>query len=195
MSPTPVNDSEIADRIHRLDDEYGIEYRESETVQVSSERFAETKAAVRDGYLGSGYVWVVRNPEQTAPLTASMPEDARENRDRVLLILHRGNDEWSIPGGGIEYGETFEDAAVREVDEETGIDCAITGLYGIRVEQLSAPGHDDPIELLRVAFAGEYQDGHIAIQPGELNGAAWFDRPPARIHALAEPIAADWFEP
>jgi 8-oxo-dGTP diphosphatase len=47
------------------------------------------------------------------------------NNDRVLLLntVHTGT--YSLPGGGIEIGETIEDALKREVREETGIDIEI----------------------------------------------------------------------
>ena len=50
------------------------------------------------------------------------------NDDRVLLFryVHKtgqlaGQDFWSTPGGGVEDGETFAQAALRELHEETGI--------------------------------------------------------------------------
>jgi 8-oxo-dGTP pyrophosphatase MutT (NUDIX family) len=45
-------------------------------------------------------------------------------KDRLLLLRGRdpdGNHWWVAPGGGLESGESFEDAAQREVLEETGI--------------------------------------------------------------------------
>ena len=48
--------------------------------------------------------------------------------DRVLII-QRGNapgrGEWGLPGGALEIGETWRDAAVREVREECGIEIAL----------------------------------------------------------------------
>ena len=49
----------------------------------------------------------------------------------VLLIRRSDNDNWAAPGGGIDLGESLPQAAIREVKEETGIDCEITGLVGI----------------------------------------------------------------
>lgn len=39
---------------------------------------------------------------------------------------------WSIPAGFVNHNETADEAVVREVKEETGIDCEVTGLIGFR---------------------------------------------------------------
>lgn len=39
---------------------------------------------------------------------------------------------WSLPAGFVEEGETVDEAVVREVKEETGIDCIVRGLLGVR---------------------------------------------------------------
>jgi ADP-ribose pyrophosphatase YjhB (NUDIX family) len=56
---------------------------------------------------------------------------------QILLIRRTDNDNWALPGGVIEIGESLAQAALRETREETGIDCEITGLSGI----YSDPGH------------------------------------------------------
>jgi ADP-ribose pyrophosphatase YjhB (NUDIX family) len=48
----------------------------------------------------------------------------------VLLIRRSDNDNWAVPGGAIDLGESMVQAAVRETREETGIDCEIIGLVG-----------------------------------------------------------------
>jgi 8-oxo-dGTP pyrophosphatase MutT (NUDIX family) len=43
-----------------------------------------------------------------------------------VLLVHRPRyDDWSLPKGKLDPGETFEAAAVREVEEETGLSCAL----------------------------------------------------------------------
>ena len=56
---------------------------------------------------------------------------------QLLLIRRTDNDRWAVPGGKQEVGETPVQAARREVHEETGITCEITGLVGI----FSSPRH------------------------------------------------------
>jgi len=46
-------------------------------------------------------------------------------KTEVLLVLRRDIPVWVLPGGGIEAGESPEEATVREVKEETGLDVAI----------------------------------------------------------------------
>ncbi|WP_066942345.1 NUDIX hydrolase [Microtetraspora fusca] len=48
----------------------------------------------------------------------------------ILMIRRSDNDNWAVPGGAIDLGESLPQAAVRETLEETGIVCEITGLVG-----------------------------------------------------------------
>lgn len=51
--------------------------------------------------------------------------------ERVLLAHRRDIDWWNLPGGGMEYGETVEEAVRREVKEETGLDVEVEQLIGV----------------------------------------------------------------
>lgn len=51
-------------------------------------------------------------------------------RGEILLIRRTDNNNWALPGGAIDLGESLTQAAVREVKEETGVDCEVTGLIG-----------------------------------------------------------------
>ena len=45
--------------------------------------------------------------------------------DEILVVHRRAYDDWSFPKGKLELGESEEDAAVREVEEETGLRCRL----------------------------------------------------------------------
>ena len=62
------------------------------------------------------------------------------------LCRRSDNDNWAVPGGAIELGESMVQAAVRETREETGIECEITGLVGI---------YTDPKHVLLYTSNGE----------------------------------------
>ena len=65
---------------------------------------------------------------------------------QLLMIRRTDNDLYALPGGTQEIGETISSAAVRETQEETGIDIQVTGLIGI---------YSDPEHVI------EYSDGEI----------------------------------
>src|SRR5919112_3139081 len=47
-------------------------------------------------------------------------------RDGLVLVVHRPRyDDWSLPKGKLEDGESWEEAALREVEEETGVGCRL----------------------------------------------------------------------
>ncbi|MDI9436794.1 MAG: NUDIX hydrolase [Euryarchaeota archaeon] len=62
--------------------------------------------------------------------------------DGTVMLIKRKNNPfkglWALPGGFVEYGETVEQAAVREAREETGIFVDIKKLVGV----YSSPDRD-----------------------------------------------------
>jgi 8-oxo-dGTP diphosphatase len=51
----------------------------------------------------------------------------RERKDELeIALVHRPRyDDWSLPKGKLEPGESFEEGALREVEEETGLVCEL----------------------------------------------------------------------
>jgi 8-oxo-dGTP diphosphatase len=56
----------------------------------------------------------------------------RRRGDAIEIVLvHRPRyDDWSLPKGKLDPGESFEQAALREVEEETGLRCELGDLLG-----------------------------------------------------------------
>jgi 8-oxo-dGTP pyrophosphatase MutT (NUDIX family) len=82
----------------------------------------------------------------------------------VLMIRRSDNDNWAVPGGAIDLGESMIQAAVRETREETGIECEITGLVGI---------YTDPKHVLLYTSNGEVRQEFSIL----LTGVATDGRP------------------
>ena len=53
-----------------------------------------------------------------------------ESINKILMVYNRRGT-WSLPGGGVEAGETLQEAAVREVKEETGYDIKICNIIAL----------------------------------------------------------------
>jgi 8-oxo-dGTP diphosphatase len=57
--------------------------------------------------------------------TLADPDGASRPGVEVVLVHRPRYDDWSFPKGKLDKGESFEDAAVREVAEETGLVCEL----------------------------------------------------------------------
>ena len=93
--------------------------------------------------------------------------------DRILLISTRNGRRWQLPKGHIERGETPEQAAVREVREETGVDGRIIAtLPPIEywyVERGNARIHKKVDYYLLTYLSGS----NTNYDPEEVSGAEW----------------------
>ncbi|WP_410604026.1 NUDIX hydrolase [Amycolatopsis sp. lyj-90] len=67
----------------------------------------------------------------------------QDEEGRILMIRRTDNDLYSIPGGQLELGETLSQAAVREIREETGIECEVTGVVGLYSNPSHVIAYDD----------------------------------------------------
>lgn len=120
-------------------------------------------------------------------------------RDGLLLLsLWEGDPargippHWSLPGGGVEWGEQIADACVREVAEETGYTIEPGPIVDLVQVYLDPADHDGtPIKLLWVLSTATILGGTLT---HEVNGsslrAAWFSR--EDVAALPRASVLDW---
>ncbi|MCF3102947.1 NUDIX domain-containing protein [Streptomyces roseoverticillatus] len=66
-----------------------------------------------------------------------------DDAGRVLIIHKTDNNLWALPGGGHDIGESIADTAIREVQEETGIDIEIERITGIYTNPHHVMAYDD----------------------------------------------------
>jgi len=88
-------------------------------------------------------------------------------RDGLLLLVRdRGFRQYSLPGGGLQQGETAEEAVARELEEETGlITVSVSPLPQCRTSDIY-----NTYLVFEVRARGTLQ-----IDPGELSAACWWD--------------------
>ncbi len=113
---------------------------------------------------------------RTYPTRPYLAVSAAIFRDGRVLIVRRGRPPahglYTLPGGGVELGETLQEAIIREVREETGLAIAPLGLVGFR--EAIARDATGRVErhFVILPVAAHWVGGEIALN-AELAEAAW----------------------
>lgn len=106
------------------------------------------------------------------------------DKERGIVIIRRANEPhgYALPGGFVDEGEQAEKAAVREMQEETGLDVHLDGLLGV----YSGPHRDPRKHTFGAVFVGKTSNPEALKAGDDAAGAAWY-----KLAALPAPIVFD----
>lgn len=92
---------------------------------------------------------------------------------KLLLILRKNEpfaDQWALPGGFLDEGETLEQAAERELMEETGVTCNCLKQLGA----WSKVNRDPRTRVISVSFLAEIAADQNPVAADDAKDARWF---------------------
>jgi 8-oxo-dGTP diphosphatase len=105
--------------------------------------------------------------------------------DRLLLCRLAPGElaagQWTLPGGGLDFGEAPPDAVLRELGEETGLSGEIIGLADVlswsRRSMQVGDGVDGEFHAIQIVYRVRVTGGALRDEPdGSTDAARWFSR-------------------
>lgn len=129
------------------------------------------------------------SPGETPPPPIARPVPivrlvVRDDDGRVLLLRRASTayaeGDWSLPGGKVDYGDTLEEAARRELREETSLEC--DGLRFLFVQD-SLPLSPGGMHCINLYFAGDAR-GDVRLNP-ESSKVDWIGPDDLDRHTIA----------
>lgn len=138
-------------------------------------------------WLGAGS----REPESTYPDGGAGPRRhtriaayaviAQEGRILLCRVAQGfpGEGRWTLPGGGLDFGEDPADGVLREIHEETGLRATLQGLIDVDARHIPAEhnGGRDHLHWFRMLFAAEVPvdaEPHVVDVDGSTDDVRWF---------------------
>ncbi len=121
------------------------------------------------------------NPELARLVADMVLFSMRGGALHVLLALRAHSPEegrWTFPGGHVDKGEVFDDAAIRELEEETGI----SGVELHRVDVFDKPDRDPRARVITLAYAAIVDSGVEPVASREASEMKWW--PVDEVHNL-----------
>jgi len=140
---------------------------------------------------------------RTYPTRPYLAVSAAVFRDDRVLIVRRARPPahglYTLPGGGVELGETLEAAVIREIREETALEIAPVDLVGFRQAIVRDTAGRVERHFVILPFAARWVGGEIALNeelaeahwlmPAEIAGLTTTEGLAAIVAAAAERIA------
>lgn len=146
---------------HRLRDEYEEFMERTTTRRVSRPRFRTLATRVKETGAPYGAHTIVYRPS-----------------GELLLVRHDAVNKWVLPGGEVDPGETFREAAERELHEEAGIDAAYDGLAMANRVEIVADGYRTWGVLPVFAAQANGVEPTVDDPDDEITDAGWFEELP-----------------
>ena len=78
-----------------------------------------------------------------------------DKKGRVLLQKRTDNNKWGLPGGSLELGESFEEAAIREAYEEVGLKVKSLTLFNVYSGKECYNKYPNGDEIYNASYEGE----------------------------------------
>lgn len=125
-----------------------------------------------------------RNPFPTVDIIIEL-----ENKGIVLIKRKNPPYGWAIPGGFVDYGETLEEAAVREALEETSLKVELGRQFHI----YSDPDRDPRQHTIATVFIGRAEGTPVAADDAKEVGIYTKDSLPAELAFDHRKILSDYF--
>lgn len=105
------------------------------------------------------------------------------SRERILLTRRTDNNQWCLPGGGTDPGESVTETCLREIWEETGLQARVTRLIGIYSSPHRIIQYNDgnKVQIIGLCFEAEIISGELMLNE-EVSEFGYFT--PAEIETL-----------
>jgi len=105
---------------------------------------------------------------------------------RCLLLKrppdkHFGN-QWDLPGGKADPGETLDEAIAREGAEETAITFTVDRFLGADEHEM------EKVRVILLFFEGRWQSGDVRVRPGEHTEFTWASRADLLTMAISDQL-------
>lgn len=109
-------------------------------------------------------------------------------KDGKFIMMRRkgshGAGSWSVPGGHLEYGESFEETAIRETLEETGVEIENIRFGAVTNDHFK----DEDKHYVTIWMLSDWKSGEAKIlEPEKCTDIGWFD-----FDSLPSPLFLAW---